>query len=231
MASLFSPAPDPFSRPTGSEVETLSVVDADADSGNMEAPPTVFPGIPVGGEDPVRDVEHSSPGPTSSTEVDPFVRPVAAVSEETRVASSGKPLTFQPPRLVQGSIVVPESIDEYMPSDEASFQDLSEVNLAINRSRRLLFECEKALRDAAVASTAARLNYERQLRRKQLSISGKTVADRSAAAEILCEDAEEDMKFAEVTLELLKRASSSVKNDLSALEAISHNLRAQMKLI
>lgn len=129
------------------------------------------------------------------------------------------------------SLTFPPELADYLPPSDVSFNDLTELNRSLSVTRHMIIRCESFIRQCSAEATAAKLEYEKIRRRHLLSSSGKTVADRTAIAEIECETQEETAKYSEALLEAAKRLSTALRADLSALEALSNNMRAQIKLI
>lgn len=146
-------------------------------------------------------------------------------------AHEGKSFTAPPIPTVPTPPSPDPRIDRYRPSADLAPQDLEQANHAITQVRSLIIHVEHELRKAAAEASIAKMNYDRAMRRALLGSSGKTVADRQATAEILVEEQETAMRLSELTFDHLKRVSTALRADLSALEAITNNLRAQLKLV
>lgn len=120
--------------------------------------------------------------------------------------------------------------DEYVPDEQFDAQDLSAVNRELNRCRARIFRISQALRAAQRNAEEADLIYRRHMRRQLVSISGGSAETRKAMAELQCEDYENDVVVAQQIVEELKKRSTDARDDLKAVENLSHNVRAQIDI-
>lgn len=125
----------------------------------------------------------------------------------------------------------PTGDEVYVPADDGvDAWDLSRANQELNRIRARLYRLSQALREAQQRYAAAKLRYERALRRALVQVSGGTAETRKAAAELACEPFENDVVVAQQEVEALKQLAMTARADLEAVLNIAHNLRAQMDL-
>lgn len=118
----------------------------------------------------------------------------------------------------------------YVPEEEFDVSDLAEVNRQMNRARARLFRVSQHLKGAQRELAEAQIEYDRAMRRALVSLSGGTEASRKAMAEIQCEPLENRVVVAKQVVEEWKKRSIDVRDDLKAIENISHNVRAQMDI-
>jgi hypothetical protein len=152
-------------------------------------------------------------------------------SARTRgIASGGAPVSV-PDRPGQPVWPGGESADEqYVPDEAFDASDLHLVNRELNRCRARLFRVSGALRAAQRAAAEADLQYRRELRRALVTVSGGTAESRKAVAELQCEPFENEQVIAQQVVEEWKKRAMDARDDLKAVENLSHNVRAQMDI-
>lgn len=119
---------------------------------------------------------------------------------------------------------------EYVPDEELDASDLGEINRELNRCRARLFRVSESLKHAQRELRDAELLYSRQMRRALVKTTGGTAETRRAVAEMECEPFENDMVVKQQVVEELRKRALDVRDDLKAVENLSHNARAQMNL-
>lgn len=122
-----------------------------------------------------------------------------------------------------------QDADRYVPA-EIDATDLSVINREMNRCRARLFHVSQSQRHAQRDFVEADLAYHRQMRRALVQVSGSTAEVRKAIAEMECEPFENDVVVKRQLVEELRKRSQDVRDDLKAVEILSHNARAQMDL-
>ena len=197
---------DPF------EVPMAALVDA----GLVDRPTNGRSGVPAPPVVPAADV-------TASADVD------GAKARARGVASGGKQVEL--PANLPSAPHWPGSggpEDEYVPDEEFDASDLMNVNREINRARARLFRVSASMRGAQRKCAEADLLYRRQLRRALVQVSGGSAEIRKAVAELQCEPHENALIVAVQVADEYKKRAMDVRDDLKALENLSHNVRAQM---
>lgn len=125
----------------------------------------------------------------------------------------------------------PMNQDEfYVPEEEFDATDLAAVNREMNRARARIFRVSQSLRLAQRTLAEAQSNYDRQMRRQMVTITGGTEASRRALAEINCEHLETRVIVGKQIVEEWRKRSMDARDDLKAIENIAHNVRAQMDI-
>lgn len=110
------------------------------------------------------------------------------------------------------------------------YESLEELNTSIREARFALFRVMEDINLFERQEKTAKAHYERQHRRAYMSASGRTEAIRRAAADLQCENLENDaMVFEQARLELT-RLSNTLRLELQTLQALGNNLRQQMKM-
>lgn len=151
-----------------------------------------------------------------------------AAPRSSSMASGGRPVEAPPSAPHAPLWPGPANPEEaYVPS-EFDCSDLAEVNRQMNRARARLFRVSASLKDAQRGLVDASMAYERQMRRELVTLSGGTEASRRAMAEIRCEHLENAVVVAKQVEQEWKKRAMDVRDDLRAIENISHNVRAQM---
>ena len=121
------------------------------------------------------------------------------------------------------------SQDEFMPS-EMDFTELSEINHALNQSRRRAFLIKNDLVNARRYETEISDLYRRHYNRALVSLSGGTVETRRITAELQVEELYSKMMIARHAVEEIKNLSYAVNKDIDILKVLSDNIRKQMSL-
>lgn len=120
--------------------------------------------------------------------------------------------------------------EDYVPDEEFDATDLAEVNRELNRARARIFRCSQVLKRVQRAQAEAQVDYDRAMRRALVSISGGTSESRRAMAEIKCEEFENRVVIGKQVVEEWKKRCTDARDDLKAVENISHNVRAQIDI-
>jgi hypothetical protein len=225
---------------------SLDRVPAHPMSGPPAAPATAFDGgfpVPQPTQPPVAE-----PQPTPQPEPTPEVAPEApkdadadadkdAEKKEPKartrgMASGGAPVGDLPvapePPVWPDFAKHPDAT--YVPDEEFDATDLMQVNRELNRARARVFRCSDILKMCQRTLAEAQSNYDRQMRRALVTVSGGTAESRKALAEIQCEEFENRVIVGKQVVEEWRRRCGDARDDLKALENISHNVRASLDI-
>lgn len=112
----------------------------------------------------------------------------------------------------------------------ADFEDLQDLNKQIAAARVALFKLSETINKAERKAKQAKVDYERNYRRKYIESSEKTETAKKINAEILVEDLENRYMYYEQLASELNRAHYAVRQELTALQAVGNNLRQQIKV-
>lgn len=163
--------------------------------------------------------------------------PVEAPAEKkkTSARSSGMAAGGQPvgaPTPPPGAPAWPDvmNADEIYVPEEFDVTDLAEVNRELNRARSRIFRVSQTLKLAQRTLAEAQSDYDREMRRQLVSISGGTAESRRAMAEINCEHLENRIIVGKQVVEEWRKRSMDTRDDLKAVENIAHNVRAQIDI-
>lgn len=184
--------------------------------------------FPRGGTTPsVEGPAAGTTGPRSGTDE----REQSDVSAaKPTMAQGGRRTSVQPaaPKapVFPGASTHPDA--EYVPDEEFDSSDLALVNRELNRARARLFRVSQALRDAQRDEALADIAYRRGIRRELVSLSGGSAESRKALAELACEGAEDVLVVSRQVADEWKKRAMDARDDLKAIENLSHNVRAQM---
>lgn len=118
----------------------------------------------------------------------------------------------------------------YVPDEEFDATDLLQVNRELNRARARIFRCSETLKMCQRTFADAQSAYDRAMRRALVSVSGGTAESRRALAEIQCEEFENRVVIGKQVVEEWRRRCNDARDDLKALENISHNVRASLDI-
>ena len=152
-----------------------------------------------------------------------------AASRTPALAVGGKRISDIPDPQQVPTWPSPDTGEEvYVPDDQYDFVDLNAVNTALNQARSRLFRITNHLRDAQRSRVDKEIVYKREMRRALISITGGSAELRKAMAEVQCEGHENDMIVAQQIEEEWKRRVVVARDDLDALQNLSHNIRAQV---
>lgn len=214
--------------------------------GGVATEPVRIPGVVVDEfrHDPVgstmdEPAPPSSPVPPATPAVEaaggvPAVDPAPAKEKKAAtvrgagMASGGQPVEM-PGAAPAGPVWPdPRNADEVYVPEEFDATDLAEVNRELNRARARLFRVSQELKRMQRFLAEAQCEYDRQMRRELVSISGGTAETRKAMAEIRCESLENRVIVGKQVVEEWKKRSVDCRDDLKAVENIAHNVRAQM---
>lgn len=130
---------------------------------------------------------------------------------------------------------VDDSITAYLKEQDSidsqvDVSDLCGVNEALRRVRSRLIETRRLINARARAYQDAETAYQQALRRARLTVDGRTAAEREALAEVMCEQKESTMRVSKALLDEATGLQRVLRMELDGLEALSNNLRAEMKL-
>lgn len=171
--------------------------------------------------------------------------PQRETGRRTGMAVNGRPVTELPappatpvwPEFVRDAPGAPATpngaaaVDEsYVPDEDFDATDLIQVNRELNRARARIFRCSQTLKRVQRALAEAQVDYDRQMRRALVSQSGGTAESRRALAEIACEEFENRVVIGKQVVEEWRRRCNDARDDLKALENISHNVRASLDI-
>lgn len=120
--------------------------------------------------------------------------------------------------------------DQDTSAHEADLGDLLGVNKEMTRLRLQLIRTRRLMAEAGRRRVDAEAAYERALRRKILTVDGKTVAEREAYAQIACEEFENAKLVAKALHEETIQMHRTVRDELDAVSQVANNLRAEMAL-
>jgi hypothetical protein len=148
------------------------------------------------------------------------------------LAMGGKPIDIEENRTSTPFPSWPTGLpdDQYVPQEEADYDDLSKINHDINRARAMSFRVKNRLAYARHHETEVGDKYRRAYNRQIISISGGTEAQRKAQAEINTEDIYSEFLVAQAVVKDLTNLSYAVSRDLDTLKTLSDNLRKQMSI-
>lgn len=219
------------------------------------SPSTPSPAAPATDDPPAESPAEASAGatpvaePVTEKSAEPATeKPEGAAKEpgrRTGMASNGKPVTELPPPPdapvwpafapdAPGAPATPNglaAVDEsYVPDEEFDATDLMQVNRELNRARARIFRCSQTLKRVQRALAEAQVDYDRQMRRALVTQSGGTAESRRALAEIQCEEFENRVVIGKQVVEEWRRRCNDARDDLKALENISHNVRASLDI-
>lgn len=175
--------------------------------------------------------------PDSSTGSDASAEAVAAKAEKkppaqrgAGMAAGGAPIDIPAPPSRPGWPGALSPDEDYIPDEEFDATDLADVNRELNRARARIFRCSQVLKRVQRAQAEAQVDYDRAMRRALVSISGGTSESRRAMAEIKCEEFENRVVIGKQVVEEWKKRCTDARDDLKAVENISHNVRAQIDI-
>lgn len=112
----------------------------------------------------------------------------------------------------------------------ADYESIEELNSAINKARKALFEINDKINGAERQERIAKTKYEREHRRAYLGSNEKTEAARKARADLLCEELENDTIIYEQVRGELVRMSNAIRLELQTLQSLGNNIRQQLKM-
>lgn len=110
------------------------------------------------------------------------------------------------------------------------YESMEEVSRALNNARLALFKINERINQYDRAAAAAKLKYDRVYRRYYLSGAGiKPESERKLRAELKSEKFEDEFIVNQQYKDELNRTANALRIELSALQAISNNVRAQVR--
>lgn len=172
---------------------------------------------------------------------DPFVSPQPVVASVPPAGESGagrgRTMAYQgqpvrpaaPPRPLAGWPSGGED-EDFVPDDEIDAADLAVLNRELNRARARVFRVSRRLKEAQRHLVQVETDYGRALRRALVGVSGGSAETRKAQAEIQCEPLEDAVVIARQVVEEWKKRALDSRDDLRAIENLSHNARAQIAI-
>lgn len=170
----------------------------------------------------------SAPAPAAEAVVESAEKKKASPARGASMASGGQPVEV--PGAAPAAPEWPDARtdDEVYVPEEFDATDLAEVNRELNRARARLFRVSAELKRVQRYMAEAQCDYDRQMRRELVAITGGTAETRKAMAEIRCEPLENRIVVGKQIVEEWKKRSTDCRDDLKAVENIAHNARAQM---
>ena len=165
---------------------------------------------------------------TETTEVNTPTKSTPA-QRGTPVTSGGKRVNVNssPP----SNLIFKNIPEEYEPTPEVDYQDISELNRDINNARRALFYATKELSKAEQVEANAKYAYKNNVNREMVKLSGGSEKQRIAIAELATEELYGHFLVAERARVAAENYVRAIRADLSALEGLGHNIRAQMQVM
>lgn len=153
-------------------------------------------------------------------------------SKRTGIASRGAPVTTdQFPEQPLPTWDNRESAYDISDAENFDFEDLAEINRALNRSRVKFYRIGSQLKEAQRHLSDAKTSYNRRMRRELLNISGGTEKTRVAMAELACEPWENDVAVTTQLVAELTNEQRIASKELDILESLANNARAQIKIM
>lgn len=110
------------------------------------------------------------------------------------------------------------------------YEGLEDLNKNINQARMALFKTTDLINKYEREEKEAKLLYDRRHRREFLASTAKTAAERTAKADLMCEDLENDHLMKQQMKDELQRLSHALRYELQTLQGIGNNLRQQIKV-
>lgn len=111
----------------------------------------------------------------------------------------------------------------------ADYNDMKEVNLAIDKLRIAMYKTADHLKDAERRAMESKLTYDRQYNRYYLLAEGKTESIKRATASIQTEEFENRLNTRELVVQELKRRLRLMTVELDALKTIAFNMRKEIE--
>lgn len=177
-------------------------------------------------ENPFGYEEEPTPKPETKT------KPKAEPKTRTGIASRGVPVTtdqfpHQPLPTWDNRVHAYDITD----AENFDFEDLTEINRALNLSRIKFYRIGSKLKEAQRRNSDAKTAYNRKMRRELLNISGGTEKTRIAMAELACEEWENDVAVTTQLVAELTNEQRIASKELDILESLANNARAQIKIM
>jgi hypothetical protein len=163
---------------------------------------------------------------TSSDEAGPSRRGAPVASGGKRIDVAEMPSTPQEVRYPSGYVA-----DEYAVDENVDYNDLMTVNRDLIRARSRLFRATRILAEAQREEAAAKTKYKSAINRQLVMLSGGSEKQRQAIAEVQCEDLIGEWVVADRVADEALNHLRAVRSDLDALDTLSNNIRAQMKIM
>ena len=111
------------------------------------------------------------------------------------------------------------------------YESIEDLNRTINQARMALFKTTESISRYERAERLAKTEYERAHRRELLRSTAKTVDERRARADLMCEDLENAWLLQSQIKDELVRLSHSLRLELQTLQALGNNIRQQMRVL
>ena len=128
------------------------------------------------------------------------------------------------------SITISSEYEEFEPSLDVDYSDLSSVNRELSQLRLRLHRVRKELKEAERQAVRLKYAYEQEKKRYWIGISGGSDKSREAMAELLSEEAYSKQLVASVVAKEIMQHSRDIRTELDTLKEISNNLRRQIDL-
>lgn len=111
------------------------------------------------------------------------------------------------------------------------YESIEDLNRTINQARMALFKTAETINKYERAERLAKTEYDRAHRRELLRSTAKTVDERRARADLMCEDLENDWLLQSQIKDELVRLSHALRMELQTLQALGNNIRQQMRVL
>lgn len=127
-----------------------------------------------------------------------------------------------------GADYVPEEVLISESGQLADYNDMRDVNLAIDKLRIAMYKTSEHLKDAEQKAMESKLVYERQYNRYYLTAEGKTESVKRTIASIKAEDLENKMQTRAFVAQDMKNRLRLMTVELDALKTIAFNMRKEI---
>lgn len=147
------------------------------------------------------------------------------------IASNGK--SFDPSEYeATKDIAFPNRFasDAYEIDSTPHYENLLELNQAMVKSRRALYNAQRMLAQANRQLVEAQVAYRRAYSRAMIGLSGGTEKQRSAAADIIVENEYGEMMIKQAIADEIIQYIRQLNKEIDALTVLSHNMRTQINL-
>jgi threonine synthase len=128
------------------------------------------------------------------------------------------------------SVTITSQYQDYRPSEDVDFTDLSNVTKEIIALRVRLHGIRIELKTAKRNALKAKWTYEKEKKRVWIGITGGSDKSREAVAELMTEQLMTDSLIASAVADEISQHNRDLRMDLDALKEISNNLRRQIDL-
>lgn len=110
------------------------------------------------------------------------------------------------------------------------FEDIHSLNKEIYNVSRALYVVTEKLNTADRMAVRLSHKYERKYRQLYLTMDGKTESIKKAKSEMECEDDYEQVLIYKQVVKELERSANVLRSHLQTLQALSNNIRQQLRL-